>query len=131
MNASKIQVDEEIQSEGQVGGTVATPPRLYVHSRALRELERLSAQYGVGQITRLGVKGGGCAGLSYVLEAGQPLEHDFLVEFGPVRMAIDPAHALYLDGLSIDLGEGLNNRGFLFDNPNAGSTCGCGTSFSL
>jgi iron-sulfur cluster assembly protein len=82
-------------------------------------------------LTRLGVKGGGCAGLTYILEAGLPAENDYLIHIGSVTLAVDPSHALYLDGLRLDIGEGLNNRGFIFENPNAGNTCGCGTSFSL
>jgi iron-sulfur cluster assembly protein len=106
-------------------------PSIKVSDRALIELARLTKQYLDGQITRLGVKGGGCAGLSYVLEAGNPKEDDYLIQFGTISMAIEPSHALYLDGLFLDIGEGLNNRGFIFENPNAGSTCGCGTSFSI
>lgn len=102
-----------------------------VSNRALVALQSLSTQYSVGQLTRLGVKGGGCAGLSYLLEAGYPKENDFLIYFEQVTLAIEPSHALYIDGLSIDIGEGLNNRGFVFENPNAESTCGCGSSFSV
>ncbi|MBM3411230.1 MAG: iron-sulfur cluster assembly accessory protein [Bacteroidetes bacterium] len=106
-------------------------PSIRLSDRALQELLRLSNHYSVGQVTRLGVKGGGCAGLSYLLEAGSPQEGDYLIRVGSITLAIEPSHALYLDGLQLDIGEGLNNRGFIFENPNAGSTCGCGTSFSL
>ena len=130
MNTHK-KPDPEVNT-GTIGAEATLPaPVISLSNRALLELQRLTTQYATGQLTRLGVKGGGCAGLSYVLEAGFPRENDYLIYLGSVTLAVDPSHALYLDGLRLDIGEGLNNRGFIFENPNAGSTCGCGTSFSL
>jgi len=121
------------ESQTDSNGAEATlpAPNIKLSNRALQELQHLTTQYAAGQLTRLGVKGGGCAGLSYILEAGLPRENDYLIHIGSITLAVDPSHALYLDGLLLDIGEGLNNRGFIFENPNAGSTCGCGTSFSL
>lgn len=79
---------------------------------------------------RVGVKGGGCSGFSYVLGFDQPKENDETFEIGGLKVLMQKSHAIYLLGMEIDWIEGLNNRGFSFSNPNANSTCGCGTSFS-
>ncbi len=79
---------------------------------------------------RLGVKGGGCSGLSYILEFEEKSPFDDLVELNGIKVIIDKRHQLYLDGMELDYQYGLNNRGFLFNNPNAKNSCGCGTSFS-
>jgi iron-sulfur cluster assembly protein len=79
---------------------------------------------------RIGVKGGGCSGFSYVLGFDQPQEGDDRYEINGINVVMNKAHAIYLLGMEIDFVSGLDNRGFTFDNPNAKSTCGCGTSFS-
>ncbi len=79
---------------------------------------------------RVGVTGGGCSGFTYVLGFDVQKENDDLFEVKGVKVIMDRAHALYLLGMEIDWVEGLNNRGFSFNNPNATSSCGCGTSFS-
>lgn len=80
---------------------------------------------------RLGVEGGGCAGLSYTIAFDQKKENDleYLIEGIPVYM--NKAHSLYLSGMEVDYQDGLNARGFTFKNPNAQSTCGCGSSFGV
>lgn len=79
---------------------------------------------------RVGVKGGGCSGFSYVLGFDEKqADDDEFVENG-IKVYMKKAHALYLIGIEIDFVNGLNNRGFTFSNPNAKDTCGCGTSFS-
>jgi iron-sulfur cluster assembly protein len=80
---------------------------------------------------RLGVKGGGCSGLSYVLEFGKQREGDNIVERDGIRFLMDRKSAIYLKGIVLDYKEGLNGKGFVFTNPNASSTCGCGESFSV
>ncbi len=79
---------------------------------------------------RVGVKGGGCSGFSYVLGFDVQKEKDDVYEIEGLRVFIQKAHAIYLLGMEIDWLEGLNNRGFTFNNPNATESCGCGTSFS-
>ena len=79
---------------------------------------------------RVGVTGGGCSGFSYVLGFDLPKENDDQFEVSGIRVLMEKAHAIYLLGMEIDWVEGLNNRGFSFNNPNAKDTCGCGTSFS-
>ena len=82
---------------------------------------------------RVGVKGGGCSGFSYLLDltADAPGEFDEEVETGGVKVLIDQKSALYLEGTVIDyVSEGPLREGFVFKNPNATSSCGCGSSFS-
>lgn len=100
---------------------------------AIHEINRLmnEADFDRSQMLRIGVKGGGCSGLSYVLGFDQKKENDAEYGFEGLVFVIDRAHELYLYGMEIDWQGGLNSRGFTFQNPNATKTCGCGTSFSV
>jgi iron-sulfur cluster assembly protein len=100
---------------------------------AVAEIKRLMAEDGFDatQKLRVGVKGGGCSGLSYVLGFDQQTEEDETFEFEGVPCIMNKSHQLYLFGMEIDWQGGLNSRGFTFTNPNASKTCGCGTSFSV
>ncbi len=80
---------------------------------------------------RLAVNGGGCSGLSYKIEFSDPKEKDNILNFDGVKVLIDPKSVIYLKGIVLDFKDGLNGKGFVFDNPNAKNTCGCGESFSL
>ena len=88
--------------------------------------ENLSDEHGL----RVGVKGGGCAGFSYILGFDTEKEGDEEYMINGLKVFMNKAHAIYLIGIEIDFEDGLGNRGFTFNNPNAESTCGCGTSFS-
>ncbi|MCF8238320.1 MAG: iron-sulfur cluster assembly accessory protein [Saprospiraceae bacterium] len=79
---------------------------------------------------RVGVKGGGCSGFTYVLGFDVKKDNDEVFEVGGLPIVMQRAHQLYLMGIEIDWSNGLNNRGFVFNNPNATDTCGCGTSFN-
>lgn len=80
---------------------------------------------------RLGVQGGGCSGLSYVVRfEPQPGPQDKVFEFDGARVFVDPKSYLFLHGMLIDYKETLLEQGFRFENPNAQKTCSCGTSFS-
>jgi iron-sulfur cluster assembly protein len=81
-------------------------------------------------ILRVGVKGGGCSGFSYILGFDLPKEGDEIYDIDGVKVIMNKAHSIYLLGMEIDFVSGLDNRGFTFNNPNATSSCGCGTSFS-
>jgi iron-sulfur cluster assembly accessory protein len=80
---------------------------------------------------RIGVKGGGCTGLSYVLGFDKREASDEDHEFEGLSFVMNKAHGIYLMGMEIDWSDGLNARGFTFKNPNASKTCGCGTSFAV
>lgn len=100
---------------------------------AISELRKLMQAEGFepGQVLRVGVKGGGCSGMSYVLafDSAQPDDEHFEVD--SIHCVVKPAHGLYLFGMEIDWGNGLDARGFIFTNPNASKTCGCGSSFAV
>jgi len=99
---------------------------------AKAELIKLFGEnHDASKMLRIGVKGGGCSGLSYVLEMDEKSERDEVYEIEGIPCMIDPAHQLYLFGMEIDWKTGLDARGFVFLNPNASSTCGCGTSFAV
>ena len=100
---------------------------------AKQEITRLMQEPGfdASQVLRVGVKGGGCSGLSYVLGFDARKENDQEYEFEGIRFVMETAHEMYLFGMQVDWQNGLNNRGFTFTNPNASATCGCGTSFAV
>ncbi|MFN5135676.1 MAG: HesB/IscA family protein [Chitinophagaceae bacterium] len=98
---------------------------------AIEELKRIVASDNNNKYLRVGAKGGGCSGLSYVLEMDELKENDELFEIEGVPIIMDKNHGLYLYGMEINWDNGLNNRGFTFSNPNASKTCGCGSSFAV
>jgi iron-sulfur cluster assembly protein len=112
--------------------TTATDCPVRLTPGAVAEIRRLIDAQGIPQSQglRVGVKGGGCSGLSYQLGFDDPSERDQAFEQDGIRILMDPGHGLYLAGMEIDWVDGLGNRGFTFNNPNAQDTCGCGTSFS-
>ena len=100
---------------------------------AVKELYKLKDQQEIGEDfgLRVGVEGGGCAGMNYVLGFDQKKEGDKEYVIEGIKVFMHKAHGLYLAGMSVDFQQDLNARGFTFNNPNAASTCGCGTSFSV
>ncbi|HKG70033.1 MAG TPA: iron-sulfur cluster assembly accessory protein [Segetibacter sp.] len=100
---------------------------------AVTELKRLINEPGFDktQYLRIGVKGGGCSGMTYVLGFDQQQEGDDYFEIEGIQCVMTRSHEIYLTGMEIDFQGGLNSRGFTFSNPNASKTCGCGTSFAV
>lgn len=100
---------------------------------AVAEIRKLMAadNFDNSQVLRVGVKGGGCSGMTYVLGFDQQTENDMTFDVEGISCVMDKAHQIYLYGMLVDWQDGLNNRGFTFKNPNASSTCGCGTSFAV
>jgi len=111
--------------------TEKTQPVTFTDS-AVKQLERIRQDEKIpeGHFLRVGVKGGGCSGFTYVLGFDAQTDRDDIYEINGTKVLLEKAHAIYLLGMEIDWVEGLNNRGFSFNNPNAKTTCGCGTSFS-
>ena|SRR6185312_5221765 len=111
--------------------TVSTPIKL-THN-AIAEVKNLMNVPGFDSSTylRVGVKGGGCSGMSYVLGFDQKEADDELFEIEGVPVIMKAAHGIYLIGMEVDYSDGLNARGFVFNNPNASSSCGCGSSFAV
>ncbi len=111
----------------------AQPSPVQLSTRALEEVQRILTEKNIpeGFGLRIGVKGGGCSGMSYILGFDRKRDHDVNFEFEGVRIVIDKRHGLYLMGTTVDYQDGLDARGFTFNNPNASSTCGCGSSFGV
>jgi len=108
---------------------------LEVTERALQRIRAVLAKENIpldeGGL-RLGVKGGGCSGLSYAIGFdSHPRQRDRIFEFSGVRVFIDPKSFVYLHGMMLDYEETLMRQGFNFINPNSTRSCGCGTSFSV
>ena|SRR5690349_23184114 len=101
--------------------------------RAIDEVRRLMSAEGFdnSQHLRIGVKGGGCSGLTYVLGFDEKKADDELFEYEGLPFIMNKSHGIYLMGMQVDWQDGLNARGFTFNNPNASKTCGCGTSFAV
>lgn len=112
--------------------TVTTIP-VTLTEGAIIEINRLMAEEGFDtkQSLRIGVKGGGCSGMTYVLGFDHPTDKDVHFQIEGIPCIMEKSHELYLFGMQVDWQDGLNNRGFTFKNPNASSTCGCGTSFAV
>ncbi len=100
---------------------------------AATEVKRIMdhQQMSAGHVLRVGVMGGGCSGFSYNLGFDDKFDEtaDMKTDFFGVPVVVDKKSALYLDGTTVDFYEGIERRGFTFDNPNAVKSCGCGSSF--
>jgi iron-sulfur cluster assembly protein len=102
---------------------------------AAKEIKDIIKQQGLPESEtrlRVGVKGGGCSGFSYMLDLTEeaPTDSDEQLEAHGVKILCDMKSYLYLNGVEIDFKDEVMGRGFVFKNPNASSTCGCGSSFS-
>ena len=116
--------------------TVANPIQTFtpvtLTDNAVKEVKKLisekelSEEFGL----RVGVDGGGCSGMSYTIGFDKKQDKDQEFEIDGVKVFMNKSHGLYLLGTEVDFQDGLNSRGFTFNNPNATSTCGCGSSFS-
>jgi len=105
-----------------------------VSEKAAREVLRVMSEKDLpdSRGVRMGVKGGGCSGFSYVMSLeNQPAIGDEVFEGHGLRLFVDPKSYLYLEGTQLDFNDDLSDRGFVFKNPNSSGTCGCGASFSV
>ena len=102
--------------------------------RAAQEIKKVKVDNNIpdSHALRLGVKGGGCSGMSYVLAFDEaPKERDTVYQMEGLTVFVDPKSQFYLSGTVLDFSGGLNGKGFVFNNPNATRTCGCGSSFGV
>lgn len=115
---SKPQLNEEIELTEKAAQQV----------RRLKQDNNIPESHGL----RLGVKGGGCSGMSYVLAFDEkPRDNDKVMEIHGITVYVDPKSLFYLSGTVLDFSDGLNGKGFVFNNPQATKTCGCGSSFGV
>ncbi len=104
---------------------------IQVTQKAVQKIRQAFAKEGVSGGLRLGVLGGGCSGLSYQFKFdARERPTDKIFEFDGVKVLVDPKSMLYLNGMTLDYKESLMQSGFVFENPNAQKSCGCGTSFT-
>ena len=112
--------------------TASTP--VILSELAAKEVKKIIADQELDPAKvhlRVGVKGGGCSGFSYILDLTETVKPtDEVFEMHGVRIICDPKSMLYLGGVTVDFRDELMGRGFVFNNPNATITCGCGSSFS-
>jgi iron-sulfur cluster assembly protein len=102
--------------------------------KAAKEIKKIMDDQGMAAETviRVGVQGGGCSGFSYSLNWDtETSDRDRIIDFHGVKLAVDKKFDPYLDGTVIDFYDGLEKRGFVFNNPNVVKTCGCGSSFQV
>ena len=128
-----VMIAKTVQPQAAQPENRASDERLIkLTANAARKVAALLAKQGTpGGVLRVSVIGGGCSGLSYVMDLQPaPAERDFVVASGGVTVVVDPKSALYVTGCEVDYVESLQEGGFKIKNPNASSTCSCGESFS-
>jgi iron-sulfur cluster assembly protein len=119
---SDAKLDTALENPIQVTG------RAVEEVKRIMEKEKASADSGL----KVGVKGGGCSGLMYVMEfSSGPQKGERVFENNGIKLFVDLKSFLYLNGMTLDFSDGLNGKGFEFSNPNATKTCGCGASFGV
>ncbi len=111
--------------------TMTAECTIQVTPKAIQKIKATFAKEGVTGGLRLGVLGGGCSGLSYQFKFDtRQRPTDKVLDYDGVKIYVDPKSLLYLNGMVLDYQESLMQSGFVFDNPNAKKSCGCGTSFT-
>lgn len=106
---------------------------IYITEKAAKQFKSISDAEGIGHyIVRVKVKGGGCAGFEYELDFDDQVgELDESFELDGVKVVCDPMSMQYIEGTTIDFSDGLMGSGFVFNNPTATGSCGCGHSFDV
>jgi iron-sulfur cluster assembly protein len=129
--------DEQAEEESAFSGidtskTTTEGAKVSLTERAARQVRKIKEDENLDDelFLRMAVEGGGCSGLSYRLGFDFKTDDDAVFESHNIEIIVDKKHLMYLEGISIDYPDGLDARGFTFDNPNAEETCGCGSSFA-
>lgn len=117
----------------KIGEIMITDRIINVTDKAIDQIKVIFSAENPGpeKGLRLAVIGGGCSGLQYKIEFSELKEKDNIIEEDNVRIFVDPKSSIYLKDVVLDFKDGLNGKGFVFENPNATNTCGCGESFSV
>lgn len=117
-----------------MGDQVNVQNEIDITEKAIKQVHRIKEENNIPQDygLRIGVKGGGCSGLTYQLGFdAEARENDTVIEKDDVKLYVDGKSLFYLSGTVLDFSDGLNGKGFVFNNPNAVKTCGCGESFGV
>jgi iron-sulfur cluster assembly protein len=117
-----------------VGDQISVQPEIDITEKAVKQVFRLKEENNIPSdyALRVGVKGGGCSGLTYQLGFdGEVKDGDTIIEKDGLKLCVDGKSLFYLAGTILDFSDGLNGRGFIFNNPKAAKTCGCGESFGV
>lgn len=137
--AGLIDVEDEMDTDSSsafegidTNKTTTEGPPVSLTERAARQVEKIMAEQELdGELyLRVAVEGGGCSGLSYKLGLDHKTDDDKVIESQGMEVIVATKHMMYLEGILIDYPDGLDARGFTFNNPNASETCGCGSSFA-
>ncbi|MBI1938580.1 MAG: iron-sulfur cluster assembly accessory protein [Ignavibacteriales bacterium] len=117
-----------MNNETTIQNEIDITEKAILQVRRIKEENNIPAEYGL----RIGVKGGGCSGLTYQLGFDAESKHgDTIIEKEGLKLFVDGKSLFYLSGTVLDFSDGLNGKGFVFNNPNATKTCGCGESFGV
>ncbi len=114
--------------------SVQLESEIKITEKAVSEVKKIMQENNVPESygLRVGVKGGGCSGLTYTMGFDEKeKEGDMIIEQNSVKLFVDGKSLFYLSGTELDFTDGLNGKGFVFNNPNAKKTCGCGESFGV
>lgn len=130
--------EEQVQTAASPLAGIDTPeidfegPDVALTERAARQVRKIREDENLDDALylRVAVEGGGCSGLSYKLGFDHKSDEDEVIVSQGVEVIVDSKHMMYLKGIAVDYPDGLDARGFTFDNPNATETCGCGSSFA-
>lgn len=116
----------------EVSGEVDEHP-IALTARAAKQIRKIKDDENLDDelYLRVAVEGGGCSGLSYKLGFDIKTDDDDIYDSQDLEVIVDPKHIIYLNGITIDYPDGLDARGFTFENPNASEACGCGSSFAV
>jgi iron-sulfur cluster assembly protein len=128
-----VDEDESMALEPEKAVKTSNQKPVMLTERAARQVREIKKKESLDEelYLRVAVEGGGCSGLSYKLGFDIKTDEDKVVESQGMEIIINPKHLMYLEGIQIDYPDGLDARGFTFDNPNASESCGCGSSFAV
>lgn len=123
-----------MSSQENVQSTLEDKCEIDITEKAIKQVKRIKEENNIPEehALRIGVKGGGCSGMTYTMGFdGDIKDGDTVIEKDGIKLFVDGKSLFYLSGTILDFSDGLNGKGFVFSNPNATKTCGCGESFGV